>query len=256
MSTGTPTIVVGSGKGGVGKSIVSILLATALAARGHRMLLVDGDQNLGNLHVLLDRPAGAPMESLLHGDTMPPDLVVHVAENLWLLPAVSGAESLQALDPLGRARLHHRMSDVFSDFDLVVVDAGAGLDGVIRVAAGHATRLLVVTAPEPTALTDAYALLKLVHLQNRELPVDVLVNRCSHAEEGRRAHARLATACGLFLKRGVRYVGALPEDEALRLAMRNPSRLLATVARTTAAHIVSDTVLPYLELPQQARSAG
>ncbi len=252
----TPTLVVGSGKGGVGKSVVSILLAASMAARGRRILLVDADQNLANLHVLLGTRPGAPVESVLRGEVGPAELVEPVAENLFLVPGVSGTESLYGLDPRDRARLHHRISETFSEFDAVVVDSGAGIEGVIRIATLRATRLLLVTAPEPTALTDAYALLKFVHLQIPGLPMDVLVNRCMDGEEGHHAYVRLATACELFLKRGLRFLGALPEDPAIRAAVRDPARLLETVATTAAAQTLRDTVLPHLDLPETARSAG
>ena len=252
----THTIVVGSGKGGVGKSVVSILLAAAVASEGRRVLLVDADQSLANLHVLLDQPAGAAVDPLLRGATRAIDQVRHVAENLWLLPGVSGAEALYAMNSRDRARLHHRLLEAFGRYDAVVVDAGAGIESVVRVATLGASRLLVVTAPEPTALTDAYALLEIVHLQLPGLRTDVLVNRCADAEEGRHAFVRLATACEMFLEYKVRYLGALPEDPAIRFAVQDPARLLETVAGTAAAHTLRDTILPHLDLPETARSSG
>src|SRR5439155_5296734 len=109
----TPTIVVGSGKGGVGKSVVSVLIATALAAHRRRVLLLDGDQNLANLHVLLGvRPKGR-IESMLSGNVDAPELVQWVSPNLWLLAGESGAESLYALEAVNRARLQHALSEVY-----------------------------------------------------------------------------------------------------------------------------------------------
>jgi flagellar biosynthesis protein FlhG len=240
----------------VGKSVVSVLIATALAAQGRRVLLLDGDQNLANLHVLLGVRPAARVEALVSGEIAPSDLLQGVAENLWLLPGASGAETIYALEARDRARLQHRLSELYGRFDAVIVDAGAGIESVVRAATMRATRLLVVTAPEPTALTDAYALMKIVHLHVPELPIDVLVNRCVEAEEGRDAYVRLATACERFLRLGVRFVGALPEDASIRLAVREPHRLLATIQGTPAARTLNDTVLDRLELPETARSAG
>jgi flagellar biosynthesis protein FlhG len=251
----TPTIVVGSGKGGVGKSVVSVLIATAVAAQGRRVLLLDGDQNLANLHVLLGVRPMARMESVLSGKADAPELVQWVWPNLWLLPGESGAESLYALESVNRARLQHRLSEVYRRFDVVVVDAGTGLENVVRAATMRATSLLLVTAPEPTALTDAYALIKILHLQLPDFPIDILVNRCLSATEGRDAFVKLATACERFLRRAVDYAGALPEDESIRLAVRNPSRLLETIQSTQAAQTLKSTVLDRLDLPVMARSA-
>jgi flagellar biosynthesis protein FlhG len=251
----TPTIVVGSGKGGVGKSVVSVLIATAVAARGLRVLLLDGDQNLANLHVLLGVRPKARMESVLSGNADAPELVQWVSPNLWLLAGESGAESLYALESVNRARLQHRLSEVYRRFEVVVVDTGAGLESVVRAATMRATSLLLVTAPEPTALTDAYALIKILHLQLPDFPIDILVNRCLSATEGREAFVKLATACERFLRRAVAYAGALPEDESIRLAVRNPNRLLETIQSTLAAQTLRSTVLDRLDLPMMARSA-
>ena len=252
----TPAIVIGSGKGGVGKSVVSALLASALSASGRRVLLLDADQNLANLHVLLGVGPGTRVEALLQGEIAAPDLVRSIAPNLWLLPGESGTESLYGLDSHDRARVQHRLSEVYGQFDVVIVDAGTGIESVVRVATMHATRLLVVTAPEPTALTDDYALMKIVSLQLPELPIDVLVNRCLDPDEGRNAYGRLATACERFLRRTVRFLGTLPEDQSIRLAVRSPRHLLTAIQATQAAHTLRTTILDRLDLPETARSVG
>ncbi len=224
-SSGPPTLVVGSGKGGVGKSVVSVLLAQRLAAEGRRVLLVDGTQNMGNLHVLLGMQRTHRLEHLLADSVQPKDLLMPVSEQLMLLPADSGDEGLYALAAVDRARLHHRLSALYADFDAVIIDAGPGLESVVRVATMGATRLLVVTAPEPAALTDAYATIKIVHLQVSDLPIDIIVNRVIEPNDGPETFERLATAAQRFLHRELRYLGALAEDDAIRHAVRLPGRL-------------------------------
>jgi flagellar biosynthesis protein FlhG len=233
-SSDTPAVVVGSGKGGVGKSVAAVSVAAALAESGHRVLLVDGDQNLGNLHVLLGvRPTLTP-EALLHEPLAPADLLVPVAERLWLMPADSGTEALQRLGPTDRARLQRRVSGVYQDFDVVIVDAAAGLDSALRCVALHATRLMVMTMPEPTALTDAYALIKVVHGQLPRLPIDVVVNRVHDAAEGDAAFDRLRAAATRFLGRPVEHLGSIPEDRGMRALASDPARLLHPTQGTPA----------------------
>jgi flagellar biosynthesis protein FlhG len=251
---GPPTIVVGSGKGGVGKSVVSALLAQRLASEGRKVLLVDGSQNLGNQHVLFGIHRGATLEHLLTEAVSPRDLLVSVTPGLWLLPADSGAESLQGLGALDRARLHHRLSVLYSDFEVVIVDAGAGIDSVMRVCTMGATRLILVTLPEPAALTDAYATLKIVHAQLKDLPVDVLINRVEDAREGPQAFERLSTAAVRFLHRPVRYLGAIWEDEEIRRAVRAPGRLANGLGAGPNSDLLT-AVLERLEVPSPARMA-
>lgn len=219
--------IVGSGKGGVGKSVLSVLFATALARNGRRVLLVDGCQNQGNLHILLGvRPAGR-LEDLLTGEAGVEQLPVPVGPGLWLLPSDSGAESLYALSRVDQARLHHQLSALYDGFETVVVDGGPGIDNVVRVASMSATRLVVVTVPEPTALSDAYALIKIVNLHVPSLPVSVLVNRTRGGDEGLAAFERLSLAASRFLGRELDYLGDLPEDDTLRADIRRPGALLA-----------------------------
>ena len=228
----TPVFTVGSGKGGVGKSVLSVLLAQTLARQGHRVLLFDGAQLQGNLHILLGVRPAAPLTSVLYGEREPESLLHPLAANLWLLPAPSGAEDVYALSALDRARLHHRLCEVYDGFDAVVLDCGAGLESAARISAGagRATQLAVVTTPEPAALADAYALIKIVHLQAPSLPMHVVVNRTQHPDEGQATFARLAVAASRFLQRELSYAGCVAEHDVVRQAVRAPGSLLGLQA--------------------------
>jgi flagellar biosynthesis protein FlhG len=122
------------------------------------------------------------------------------------------------------------LSGLYDGFDAVVVDAGPGIETVVRLSTMRGTRLFVVTVPEIAALTDAYALIKLVHAQLPLLPIDVVVNRTSGPDEARQSFERLATATDRFLGRSLVYLGCLTETVALRDAMQQPGRLLSDPA--------------------------
>ena len=215
---GVPVLVVGGGKGGVGTSLVAIHLARAYAERCD-VLLLDGDQNLGTLHILLGvRPAGR-LEDVLAGDD-PESLLTPVGDRLWLLPADSGAEALYALGPTDRARLHRRLCTLYGRFDCVVADGGSGLDSVVRIAGMGASTLVVVTVPEPAALADAYALIKIARIQVPSLAVHVLVNRVAGEADARVAYDRLDSACQRFLGSAAGFLGWVPDDDALRRLVR------------------------------------
>jgi flagellar biosynthesis protein FlhG len=226
-TAGPPALVIGSGKGGVGKSVLSIMLAAAAARTGRRVLLVDAAQNQGNLHILLGLRPRVHLEELARGDAEPADLVVPVTDRLWLVPADSGADALHGLTATDRARLHHRLTSLYHDYDAVVIDAGPGIESVVRVATMRATRLLVIAVPEPASLSDAYALIKIVTLQVPSLPVEVLVNRVSGPAEADGTFQRLDLAAERFLRRRLDYAGGVPETDAMRRWLHAPADLLA-----------------------------
>lgn len=151
-------------------------------------------------------------------------------------------------------RLEYRLRGVYGGFDVVLVDGASGIEGAIRAVAMGATLLLAVATPEPTALTDAYARIGLAQLEAPGLPVDLLVNRCEVPEDGRAADDRLALACERFLGRGVRYLGAVPEDRAIRAAVREPARFFDLTEPGAAAQSLRDELVDRMELPDSKRS--
>ena len=225
-----PVTVIGSGKGGVGKSLLAAMLAASHARCGRRTLLVDADHNLANLHVLLGVEPTRRLEEVARGLIGATDLMVQVDRHLWLLPGDSGSPTLQGAGPIDRARLYQRITAAYDPFDIVVVDAGAGLDGVVRACAVAASELMLVTMPEPAALTDAYAVAKVVHLQVPEVPVGVLVNRARTEAEGREAWSRIQTAGRRFLRRDFPLLAVVTEDPVLHDIVRAGRPLLAATA--------------------------
>jgi flagellar biosynthesis protein FlhG len=247
-------MVVGSGKGGVGQSVVSVMLAAAAAERGREVLLLDGEQNLANLHVLLGIGARGSIESVLGGRVRADELVQAVAEHLWLLPSESGAEGLYGLDALERARLHCRLVGLYRQYEVVIVDAGSGIEGVVRAATLGADRVLLVTTPEPTALMNTHALVKILSLQAAHVHMDVLVNRCASEDEGQGAFAKLAAASEQFLSRRLDLAAILLEDPSIATAVREPRRFLARLMETRAAQTIRETRLDALDLMETTRS--
>jgi MinD-like ATPase involved in chromosome partitioning or flagellar assembly len=217
---GPPTIVIGSGRGGVGKSVVAVVLADTLAANGHRVLLLDGDQNLATLHVLLRvRPRGH-LADLADGSGAAESLLTPVRERLWLLPGDSGAEALYGRGLTAQARLHARLSQLSDGFDAVIVDAASGLESAVRAATLRASQLVVVTVPEPAGLAGAYALIKIAYAQACTTGIAVIVNRARADDDGRAAFHKLEVAAERFLQRPLRFLGTVPEDEVVHTTLR------------------------------------
>lgn len=248
----SPAIVVGGGKGGVGVSVLATLLASGLAASGRRVLLMDASFNQGNLHVLLGHAPRLTLGSVVAGDAAPEEIVVPVADNLWLLPAESGAEDLHQLTTMDRARLHVRLAALMDDYDVTVVDAGTGIESVLRSVHARATRVVAVATPEPAALADTYALIKILSLETPSVPVDVVVNRTLDAHEAEASWARLEGAADRFLGRTLGRLGSLPEDPSLARAVRKSEGL--TLHHALAASLVERLIASFPEPLAAGRS--
>ncbi len=235
-------LVVGSAKGGVGASALTVMCGVKLAQQGRRVLLLDGSQNLGNLHVLLNVSPRGSLHGVLTGAAQPQSLVQSVTNNLWLLPADSGDEAMYALNATDRARLHYQLSTLYDGFDVVIVDAGPGLESVVRASAMGASRLLVVLMSEPSAITNSYALIKIVDYQLPQLPIYVIANRTRDAAEGLDAFEQLAAQCAGALRRELGYLGCVPADANLHSTTRGSGQSVELDTPGPASDAISQII--------------
>jgi len=224
-SASAPVWVIASGKGGVGKSAIAVLLAAEWSSRGVRTLLFDAVQNEGTLHLLLGRAPARRIDAVLLGDVAPATLVEPLDERLALLPAPADESLPPTISPLDRARVHLRLAGAFDGFGAVIVDAGPGRADALRAATLRATGVAVVATPEPASLADAYATLKLAKLQAPHLSAGLIVNRATCAEEADEVHARLDLATRKFLGCPLARLGTVPESAAICRATRVPGGL-------------------------------
>jgi flagellar biosynthesis protein FlhG len=239
---GPAAVVLASGKGGVGKSVLTVTLGSVLADFGRKVLLLDGSQNLGNLHILLGCSKFGRLDALLAGEAVPEDMLNRVSDNLWLLPSDSGGESVYSLNPIDRARLHYSLSNLYQGFDSVVVDSGPSIEDVVRLCTIRASGLVIVTMAEPTALADAYAVIKIVSSRVPGLSIGVLVNQVMNDDEGKSAFDRLAHAGERFLNLELSYIGSVPDDPTLQSAAKSPDCTRQWGSLGKAAHALRDIV--------------
>ncbi len=228
-------LVLGSGKGGAGASVLTVMCGAHVAQTGRRVLLLDGSQNLGNLHVLLGVPPCGSLHGVLTGAALPESLVQKVAHNLWLLPANSGDEAIYALSAMDRARLHYQLSTLYDGFDSVIVDAGPGLESVVRASAMGASRLVVVLLSDDSAITNSHALIKIVGHQLPQLPIHVIANRTHDPSEGTVAFEKLTRLCEGGRHRELDYLGSLPSDSPVRFERRTHNQVVELHAVGSAA---------------------
>lgn len=218
---GLPTLVVASGKGGVGKTSLAVALAVALERLGVRVLLADMDLGLGNVGVLLGRRPRAGLRALLEG-ARPKDLVTPGPGGVSLILGDGDDAGLALAAPRERRRLLRALRRAEGLADALVLDAGAGASDVVLDLLARADLGVVVTTPEPTSYSDAYALAKLLARRDPKAArrLRLLVNRATDEGEARAVAAGLSGIAERFLGQRLPALGWLPEDPAVARAVR------------------------------------
>jgi flagellar biosynthesis protein FlhG len=227
-------IAIASGKGGVGKTWLSITLAHALAQAGACPLLFDGDLGLANVDVQLGLPVGRDIGPLLRGDAGPESCITNLPLGFSVLAGRSGSGAFAALPDATIDRLAAQLAGI-EGYTHVLLDLGAGLDRTVRRMAATAETLLVVTTDEPTALTDAYAALKLAAHDRPDGDRRVVVNMASSRSAGEKTHATLAQAAEKFLGARPKLAAIIRRDPRVPEAIRRQTPLLTRHPHSDAA---------------------
>jgi flagellar biosynthesis protein FlhG len=231
-------IAIASGKGGVGKTWFAITLAHALARQGRKILLFDADLGLANIDIQLGLTPTRDVSTLLAGRASAAETILPFKSGGFdILPGRSGSGTLASLEEARLDRLIELLQTQAASYDHVLLDLGAGLDRTQRRLAAAATTLLVLVTEEPTALTDAYAVIKLHQQDSANHDVRVVVNQAGTRSGGERTYATLARACGHFLNQAPILAGVIRRDDKVREAIRRQTLLLT---RHPGSHAAAD----------------
>lgn len=234
--SGARLLAVASGKGGVGKTTVAVNLAVALGLQGRRVVLVDADFGLANVDVLLGVHPPVNLGQFLDGQARWEELPLAVGDNLWLVAASSGARRMADLDQDGRARILTALQGLRTQADRVVLDLGAGIAPSVRQFAALADEVLVVVCDDPASLTDAYALIKILHQEEGVSRFGIVANQVREAGQGGLLFGKLARVAERFLAVQLTYRGGIPFDGAARQALEQ-QRALVTLYPQAAASL-------------------
>jgi flagellar biosynthesis protein FlhG len=215
-TTRATVLAVTSGKGGVGKTNVTINVAIAMARLGLRVGVLDADFGLGNIDVLLGIAPGAHVGHLVAGEKKLQDVVVRGPHGITIIPASSGLQSMTSLTGLQRDRLLAALDLACRDLDFLLIDTAAGISDNVMEMLKLAERVVLVTSLEPSAIVDAYALTKVLTGADPAKEIGVVVNGAKTAEEAGLAYRQIETATRRFLKRSVAYYGHITDDPAVR----------------------------------------
>jgi flagellar biosynthesis protein FlhG len=250
MTAPSNVVAVASGKGGVGKTWLAITLAQALGAAGQNALLFDGDLGLANVDVQLGLNPTADLSRALAGQEPLDSVLLKVeATGFHVAAGRSGSGGLAALSAGQLDGLGQGLVKLAERYDRVVMDLGAGLDATVRTLAGFAGVGLVVTTDEPTALTDAYAYIKVIRQHRPDADLRVVVNMAASQREGERTHATLRKACENFLGFAPPLAGVIRRDGWVREAIRAQKPLLSRAPNSEAAADVTRLARHLLDGP-------
>jgi flagellar biosynthesis protein FlhG len=209
-----------SGKGGVGKTSLTVNLAAALAEAGKRVLIVDGDLGLANVDIFFGMTVDANILDVLASGRDPLACVSFPLENLGVLPATSGVPEMVALGPGDQDKLGSYLRRLFTHFDLVLIDTAAGIGASVLWFNTFVNGNLVVLAPEPTAVTDAYALVKVLSTDHHRHRFEIVVNQAADKEEGARVFHQFQMVAGNFLDVELNHLGTVVSDPEVGRAVR------------------------------------
>ena len=228
-------IAVTGGKGGVGKTNVSVNLALALAELGRRVVLLDADLGLANVDVLLGLTTRRTLADVIAGDCDLQDVLIPGPGGIRIVPAASGAQSMVQLTTQQHAGLIQAFSELGDELDVLIIDTAAGIGDSVVAFVRAAQEVLLVVTDEPTSITDAYALIKLLNRDYGITRFRVLANMAHAPQEGRNLFAKLTKVTERFLDVALQYVGAVPYDEAVRKAVQKQRAVYDAYPRSKSA---------------------
>ncbi len=237
MSNARPVkvIAVTGGKGGVGKTNVSVNLSLALGEMGRRVVLMDADLGLANVDVLLGVRAKKNIADVLSGECRLRELLIEVGENVHIVPAASGTQAMTSLSVHEHSELIHAFSDLGDDLDVLVIDTAAGISDAVVSFVKAAQEVVVVVCDEPTSITDAYALMKLLNRDYNMTRFRVLANMVRSEQEGRNMYSKLSIVTDRFLDVTLQYLGSIPYDESVRKGVQKQRAVLKAFPQCKAA---------------------
>lgn len=215
----TKVIAVSSGKGGVGKTNSVVNLAVAFAEMGKKVLLMDADLGLGNIDVLLGIAPRRNLGDLINGTMGLEEVLVDGPAGVKILPAASGVHELTELTSEQRLALTDHLESMKLDIDIMIIDTGAGISSNVLFFNVAAQEIVVVVSPEPTSLTDAYALMKVLLKKHGEKKFSLIVNTARTKKEGLEVYRKISLAADRFLGISIDYLGCVLKDDQVPKAV-------------------------------------
>jgi flagellar biosynthesis protein FlhG len=249
-------ISVTSGKGGVGKSNVVANLAMAMTRLGKKVLIIDADLGLGNINVLLGLKTAYTLNDLFSGEKGLAEIIVEGPGGIKVIPAGSGTQKYTRLSREERLRLLNELDDLEEDFDTFIIDTESGISDNVIYFTSAAQEIVVVVSPEPTSITDCYALIKLLSTTNGEHHFKVLINMAKDSDEALKTYNRLASVVERFLEISLDYLGCVVRDDLLIDSVKRQKAVYELYPNSASSRCFSALARRICQTPSKMRLKG
>ena len=249
-------LAIASGKGGVGKTNIVSNLAIAFSRAGQRVLAMDGDLGLANLDIAFGLTPDMTLLDIFDGTGTIEEVICDGPEGVKLLPGCSGRYDVANLSEQERFSLFSAIDSLEDDFDILMVDTGAGLNSNAVAFAAAAQTVILVADPDPTSLADAYAFVKVMATRCGIKKVDLIANRVANAKEGEDVYRKLSVLVNRFLQVGINYLGYINTDAAISRATRGGVPVLLGEPNALASQRINSIAHKILAQPYEAPETG
>jgi flagellar biosynthesis protein FlhG len=249
-------IAVTGGKGGVGKTNVSVNLGVAAAEMGQKVMLLDADLGLANIDVVLGLHPEYDLSHVMRGERTLDEVLVEGPSGLKVVPGASGVQALAELSAAEHTGLIRAFSEVAADTDLLIVDTAAGISDTVLSFSRASHEIVVVVCDEPASITDAYAIIKLLNRDFGHQRFRVLANMVRSAQEGRELYNKMCRVTDRYLDVTLGFMGAIPFDESLRKAVRSQRPVVQAFPRSRIAQVFRNLAKKIETWPEPSGANG
>ena len=249
-------ITVASGKGGVGKTNVSVNLSLALIEAGNKVMLLDADLGLANVDLMLGLKSQYNLSHVINGERKLEDIIIEGPDKLKIVPAASGTQMMAELTPQQHAGMIRAFGELKTDLDVLVVDSSAGISDSVVSFCKAAHEVLVVVCDEPASLTDAYALIKVLNLDHGIDRFQILANMVQNEQEARHLFAKLTHVAGLYLDVNLNFAGYVPSDDSLKKAVKKQNAVFKMYPSSPASRAFKNLARKINQWPQPDQASG
>ncbi len=249
-------ISVTGGKGGVGKTNVTLNLAMALAQLGKKVLVLDADLGLANCDVMLGLRVEKNLSHLLAGTATLDDILVEGPFGIKIAPATSGSQNMTELSQVEHASLIRAFSELQTPIDVLLVDTAAGISDMVLSFSRASQDVLVVVCDEPSSITDAYALMKILSRDHGVDKFKIVANMVRNLKEGHELFAKLTRVTDRFLDVSLELVATVPHDENVRKAARKQKAFIEAFPKTPASMAIKALALKAAKWPLPNSASG